>query len=78
MIAEPTEGVFPGKVAPDFRLPTLDGGTATLREHRGHRVLINFFASWCEARRAELRAQTTVILRTKEEKDDHDDDAKHD
>lgn len=54
VITEPTEGVFPGKIAPDFRLPTLDGGTATLREHRGHRVLINFFASWCEACRAEM------------------------
>ncbi len=31
-----------------------------------------------QSRRAELRAQATVILRAKEEKDDHDDDAKHD
>lgn len=54
VIAGPAEGVFPGKIAPDFRLPTLDGGAATLREHRGHRVLINFFASWCDACRAEM------------------------
>ncbi|MBI2977143.1 MAG: TlpA family protein disulfide reductase [Chloroflexi bacterium] len=54
VIAEPAEGVFPGKIAPDFRLPTLGGGTVTLGEHRRHRVLLNFFASWCGACRKEM------------------------
>ena len=52
--AGPNLGPFPGDLAPEIQLPLLDGGTATLGEHRGHRVLLNFFASWCEACRAEM------------------------
>ncbi|MFQ5893247.1 MAG: peroxiredoxin family protein [Nitrospinota bacterium] len=32
--------------APDFLLPTLDGGEMSLAEHRGHVVLLNFWATW--------------------------------
>ena len=52
--AGPRFGVLPGQVAADIRLPTLDGGAATLGEHLGHRVLVTFFASWCDACRAEM------------------------
>jgi cytochrome c biogenesis protein CcmG/thiol:disulfide interchange protein DsbE len=59
--AGPNVGPFPGEIAPEIQLPLLDGGTATLSEHRGgtspsggHRVLVNFFASWCDACRAEM------------------------
>lgn len=45
----PLPGVAPivGHVAPDFALPTLDGGTAELSQLRGRWVLINFWATWC-------------------------------
>ena len=33
----------PGDLAPDFTLPTADGGTVTLSELRGQRVVIFFF-----------------------------------
>ncbi|KGM13921.1 thioredoxin-dependent thiol peroxidase [Cellulomonas bogoriensis] len=33
----------PGDLAPDFTLPTADGGTVTLSELRGKRVVIFFF-----------------------------------
>ncbi len=33
---------------PDFELPLLGGGTLRLSELRGKRVLIDFWATWCE------------------------------
>lgn len=40
-------GELIGQPAPDFTLPTLDGGEITLSDLRGQPVLINFWASWC-------------------------------
>ena len=34
--------VKPGEVAPDFDLPTVDGGRFRLSEHRGRPVLFKF------------------------------------
>jgi len=36
-----------GSIAPDLALTGLDGRTHRLAEYRGHRVLVNFWASWC-------------------------------
>jgi cytochrome c biogenesis protein CcmG/thiol:disulfide interchange protein DsbE len=41
-----------GGYSPDFTLPALDTGSSNLsplhlREHRGHVVLVNFWATWC-------------------------------
>lgn len=41
-------------LAPDFTLPTLDGGTFTLSEHRGEVVILNFWATWCMPCLAEM------------------------
>lgn len=35
-----------GQLAPNFELPLLDGGTISLADLRGKRVLINSWASW--------------------------------
>jgi len=35
-------GLTPGSTAPDFRLPTLDGGEATLADYAGRRLLLVF------------------------------------
>ena len=46
---DPLEGVAPviGHMAPDFALPTLEGGTVELNELRGRWVLVSFWATWC-------------------------------
>lgn len=36
-----------GAVAPDVPLSDLDGRTRRLADYSGHRVLLNFWASWC-------------------------------
>jgi thiol-disulfide isomerase/thioredoxin len=43
-----------GKPAPDFQVPTLDGGRFVLSEMRGRPVWINVWATWCPPCRTEF------------------------
>jgi cytochrome c biogenesis protein CcmG, thiol:disulfide interchange protein DsbE len=45
-----------GRLAPDFVTPTLDGPSVRLSQFRGRPVLVNFWATWCTACRAEMPA----------------------
>lgn len=47
-------GPYPGELAPDFRLAGLDLQEVRLSDHRGHKVLLNFFTTWCEPCRLEM------------------------
>ncbi|HEY8585851.1 MAG TPA: TlpA disulfide reductase family protein [Rhodanobacter sp.] len=42
-----TDSPMVGHPVPDIRLPDLDGKLHALGEYTGHRVLLNFWASWC-------------------------------
>jgi cytochrome c biogenesis protein CcmG/thiol:disulfide interchange protein DsbE len=40
--------------APNFKLPDIDDGTATLSDYDGQVLLLNFWATWCLPCRAEM------------------------
>ena len=43
----PADPAWLGQPLPAIRLPDLDGRVHPLSDYRGHRVLLNFWASWC-------------------------------
>ncbi len=56
-----------GAQAPDFDLPTPDGGRLRLRDLRGKAVLVNFWATWCSPCRAEMPTMQAVYDQYKDQ-----------
>jgi peroxiredoxin len=54
------------KLAEDFTLPTPDGGTFRLSDHRGKVVMVNFWATWCPPCLEEMPAMERLYRRQKD------------
>ena len=52
-----------GSRAPDFALPTLDGGTVRLSDLRGKIVFVNFWATWCAPCKDEMPSMEKLYRR---------------
>ena len=37
----------PGKLAPEFSIPAVDGGNLALNDYKGQMLLLDFWGSWC-------------------------------
>lgn len=47
-------GINAGKIAPDLTLTDLNGNVVNLSDFRGKKVLLNFWATWCEPCQEEI------------------------
>ncbi|WLR57078.1 redoxin domain-containing protein [Mesobacillus subterraneus] len=51
-----TTGIGAGMVAPDFALKNLAGEEVSLKDYRGKKVMLNFWATWCPPCKEEMPA----------------------
>jgi DsbE subfamily thiol:disulfide oxidoreductase len=58
-------GLKIGEKAPDFTLSTLKGDRVHLRERKGQKVIINFWATWCPPCKEEIPVLQTFYDQNK-------------
>lgn len=51
---EENTGLERGSIAPNFSLKTLDGKQVDLKDYRGKKIIVNFWATWCPPCREEM------------------------
>ena len=54
-----------GQPAPDFSLPSSAGGNVALSQELGHPVVIDFWATWCNNCRADMRLVAQIAAQHK-------------
>lgn len=62
-----TTGLKPGNKVPDFTLKTLEGQQVSLKDYRGKKVILNFWATWCPPCRKEMPDMQKVYSQSSEE-----------
>ena len=64
----PGEVEYPAEafLAPEFELPTLQGGKIKLSDYRGKVLFINFWATWCATCKVEMPSMEKLYRKFKE------------
>ncbi|MDM5336916.1 TlpA disulfide reductase family protein [Fictibacillus enclensis] len=60
-------GLKPGNTLPDAALTSLEGKTVSLKEFRGKKVILNFWATWCPPCRKEMPDMQKMYSRHKDD-----------
>ncbi len=66
--SQATTGIGTGMLAPDFTMKNLDGKEVSLKDYRGKKVMLNFWATWCPPCIAEMPSISKLYNRFKDNK----------
>ncbi|UZJ78132.1 TlpA disulfide reductase family protein [Fictibacillus sp. KU28468] len=61
-------GLKPGNKVPDFTIMALNGEKVSIKDYRGKKVILNFWATWCPPCRKEMPDMQKVFNQYEEKK----------